>query len=186
MHLVSEFYGQIFIFLSEVMDWILAKKRKRLLKSFNDDLVATFQKDLDRIVKRAERILRRAEQSSRAEVQFVRHKVESIDDRGVEDIRLGTRGIARHVADRQYVEERLKLHEARIEAYRREDLIRQERLGLSLKLLLQENLRSERNQPLLLDISESHPGESSLVSTSAHRSPKGKCIETSRPVGWFK
>lgn len=181
IHLVSEFYGQVFIFPSEVMDWIMAKKHKRLLKSFNDDLVATFEKDLDRIVKRADRILRRAAQSSRAERQFVRYKLESLDNRVVEDMRLGSTGRARQLADRQYVKERLQLHEARIEAYRREDLIRQERLGLSLMLLLQENIRSERSQPLLLDIPESHPGENRRNLTIPHQSPRGKYIQMMRP-----
>lgn len=182
MHLVSEFYGQVFIFLSEVMDWIMAKKRKRLLKSFNDDLVATVEKDLDRIVKRAERIQRRAAQSSRAEGQFVRHKIENLDNRVIEDMRLGSTGLARQLADRQYVEDRLQLHEARIEAYRREDLIRQERLGLSLKLLLQENVRSERSQPLLLDVPESFPGESHRNLTIPHKTRTGKYIKIMRPV----
>ncbi|KAG8157862.1 hypothetical protein KVR01_012134 [Diaporthe batatas] len=170
LRLVSEFYGQIFIFLSELMDWIMAKKRKRILKSFNDDLVATFQKDLDRIVKRADRILRRAAQSSRAEGQFVRHKIESIDDR-VEDTRLGSTGLARQLAEREYFEERLQLQEARIEAYRREDLIRQERLGLSLKLLLQENLRSDRTPQLLFGIAEALPGENPRYPTAFLENP---------------
>lgn len=170
LRLISEFYGQIFIFLSELMDWIMAKKRKRLLKSFNEDLVATFQKDLDRIVKRAERILRRAAQSSRAEGQFVRRKIESLD---VEDERLGSTGLARQLAEREYFEERLQMQEARIEAYQREDLNRQERLGLSLKMLLQENLRSERSQTLLLGITGSLPG-GTRYSTTDHQSPRGK------------
>lgn len=182
IHLVSEFYGQVFIFLAEVMDWIMAKKRKRLLKSFNDDLVATFEKDLERIVKRAERILRRAAQSSRAEGQFVRFKLESLDNRDVEDTRLGSTGLARQLAERQYVEERLQLQEARIEAYRQEDLIRQQRLGHSLKLLLEEHLRNERSRPLLLDIPGVLPGEDPRKVAISLQSPRGKFTQMTNPV----
>lgn len=182
VHLVSEFYGQVFIFLAEVMDWIMAKKRKRLLKSFNDDLVATFEKDLERIVKRSERILRRAAQSSRAEGQFVRFKLETLDTRDIDDTRLGSTGLARQLAERQYVEERLQLQEARIEAYRKEDLIRQQRLGHSLKLLLEEHLRNERSRPLLLDIPGVLPGEDpQKVAISLH-SPRGKFTQLINPL----
>lgn len=152
----------------------MAKKRKRLLKSFNDDLVATFEKDLERIVKRAERILRRAAQSSRAEGQFVRFKLESLNNQDVDDTRLGATGLARQLAERQYVEERLQLQEARIEAYRQEDLIRQQRLGHSLRLLLEENLRNERSRPLLLEIPGVLPGEDPRKVAISLQSPRGK------------
>lgn len=160
----------------------MAKKRKRLLKSFNDDLVATFEKDLERIVKRAERILRRAAQSSRAEGQFVRFKLESLDNQDVDDTRLGATGLARQLAERQYVEERLQLQEARIEAYRQEDLIRQQRLGHSLRLLLEENLRNERSRPLLLEIPGVLPGEDPRKVAISLQSPRGKFAHMIKPL----
>lgn len=179
--LVSEFYGQVFLFLSDIMEWIMEKKRKRLLKSFKDDLVANFKEDLDLIVKRSERITRLAAQSSRAEGQFVRYKVESLVDRDVEDVRLGTTGLARQLAERQYVEERFQRQEARFEASRREDLVRQQRLGQSLKLLLQENLRNDWTQSFLLDIPAGLPSDSQEKFAIYHQSPRGKSTYTIRP-----
>lgn len=172
---ISEFYGQVFLFLSSIMDWIMEKRRKKLLKSFSESLGDVFEKDLERIVRRAARIRILAEQSSRAELQFVRHKVESLSQ-GVEDMRLGSTGLARERAERQHGEERLHLREARIETYQQEEHSRQRRLGFKLKPLLEENLCGEQNRQFSVEMSKTLQVEKHRETATAQQPLKGTSI----------
>ncbi|KAI7772941.1 hypothetical protein LA080_012971 [Diaporthe eres] len=178
IRLVSEFYGQVFLFLSDVMEWIMNKSHKRMLKSFNDDLVLDFERDLENIKSKATRIRHRAEQSHRGEGQYVRYKVDNLENQGFEDRRLGTTGLARQQAERQYLEERLQFQETRIEMHRQESLTYQRRLGQVLKLLLQENVRSDPDQSLLSNIPNSLLREEHQRVAIAHYSPRGKFPQT--------
>lgn len=149
IRLLSDFYGEVFLFLSDVMEWMTKKSYKRMLKSFNDDLVLDFEDGLERIKQKAARIRHRAEQISRAESRSISNRVESLEKKMSEDMRLGATGLARQQAEMRYVQEKLQLQEARIETYRAECRDYQQRLGRSLKLLLEENLRNHREQSFL-------------------------------------
>lgn len=170
---ISEFYGQVFLFLCGVMDWMMEKRRKKLMKSLNESVGDVFEKDLGRIVRRAGRIRILAAQSSRAELQFVRHKIERLSQ-DVEDMRLGSTGLARAIAEREHDEETLQIREARIETYRLEEHSRQQQLGLKLKLLLEENFRVEQNRGFSFEISNALQVVGHLQAASARQSHKGE------------
>lgn len=176
MRLVSEFYGQVFLFLSGVMEWITKKWYKRMVNSFNDDLVLEFDMELESIKYKAKRIRHRAEQSHRGEGQYVRYKVDNFGHEleGFEDKRLGTMGLARQQAERQYSEEKLQFQEARSELKRQEYPAYEKQLGHMLKLLLEETLQSDRGQSLLSDTPKSLSGEARQKVAFALYNPRGK------------
>lgn len=168
--LLSDFYGEVFLFLSDVMQWMTKKSHKRMLKSFNDDLVVDFENGLKRIKCKGERIRLQAEQIHRAELRDMRYTLESLHNKWSEDMRLGKTGLARQQAETRHVQERLHLEEARIQAHRTECKDSQQRLGNSLKLLLEENLRSGIEQLL---VSEDSKGPSVKQQQKVAVGPRG-------------
>jgi hypothetical protein len=98
MQSISELYSLIFLFLSSVMDWLMRKRRKRLLDSFNENLLKTFDTEIKRINEKSAMIRNLVAQSSRAEIRATRLDVEELG----RDVRLGLEGDARHRAEMEY------------------------------------------------------------------------------------
>ncbi|KAI0448306.1 hypothetical protein F5B21DRAFT_498008 [Xylaria acuta] len=113
MQLIADFYAHIFVFLSDVMGWIMERKRKRLLDSFNEKFFQKFEDQIDMIKKRSERIRNFAAQCSRAEQRLTRVVVEDL----AQDVRLGLIGQKRQEAEVVYHAERIEreLYEGRME-----------------------------------------------------------------------
>jgi hypothetical protein len=133
--LVADFYAHVFLLLSGIMDWIMRKRHKRLMDSFNETFGKRFDDEVAVIKKKAEKIRHLAEQNARAELRSTRLSVEDLG----RDVRIGLEGEARHHAQMAYYAQRFEreLEEARKER----DEIRQERqmLAASVRQLLQES-----------------------------------------------
>lgn len=103
--LVSDLYAHIFLFLVGVMDWIMQKKHRRLLDSFNQNFMTRFKEDIDKIKRQAERIRQVAAQASRAEGRVSRLTLEDTGQQLRElhrDLRVGLEDIARKHAELAY------------------------------------------------------------------------------------
>ncbi|KAF4879709.1 hypothetical protein CGCSCA1_v001046 [Colletotrichum siamense] len=101
--LVADLYAHIFLLLSSVMDWMMKKRIKRLLDSFNDDLPSVFSSEISKIQAISDRIRHLASQKARAELRSTRLTAES----SARDIRAGLEGEKRHQAEMRYVGERI-------------------------------------------------------------------------------
>lgn len=112
--LISDLYAHIFLFLTSVMEWIMQKKYKRLIDSFNQNFIGRFKTEIDTIKNHAERIRQLAAQASRAETRVVRLTGEDMGEEIRElrrDIRVGLEEIARERAEAAY-RDRLREMEA--------------------------------------------------------------------------
>lgn len=101
--MISELYAHIFLFLSGTMDWIMEKRRRKLLDSFNENFRRRFDKEISNITQISENIRKLAEQTSRVEMRVTRMVVEDIR----RDIRVGLEGDARYQADTKITVDRL-------------------------------------------------------------------------------
>ncbi len=119
MQLVADFYAHIFVFLSDVMDWVTEKRRKRLLDSFNEDLFQKFDDQIARIRDKSGMIRNLAAQSSRAEQRVTTLTLEDLN----RDVRLGIQGAERRHAEMVYFAERIE-----------KDLAEQRRAGQQFKV----------------------------------------------------
>lgn len=137
---VSRFYSNIFLYLESVMDWIMKKRRTRLIASFNENLMDRFENDIKRIRSSADAIRNLAQQSSRAEVRYHRQETEG----AYRDIRLGLRGVERQNAEIMHRLEAINHRQAQIEEYRQHESQYQRQLGQDVKLFLEERARHER------------------------------------------
>ncbi|KAI5926622.1 hypothetical protein F4810DRAFT_707160 [Camillea tinctor] len=104
MQVIADFYAHIFIFLSDVMDWITEKRRKRLLDSFNENFYQKFEGQIATIKHKSDMIRNLAAQSSRAEQRDTRLTLEDL----ARDVRLGLTGEERHRAEMTYYAERIE------------------------------------------------------------------------------
>ncbi|KAK4184800.1 hypothetical protein QBC35DRAFT_440674 [Podospora australis] len=95
---VADLYAHIFVFLSTYMDWMMRKRARRLLDSFNENFAREFELDIKKINDKSTMIRNLVAQSSRAEVRVTRLHVEDIK----RDIRVGREGDARHRAEMEY------------------------------------------------------------------------------------
>ncbi|KAI1659700.1 hypothetical protein F4813DRAFT_351692 [Daldinia decipiens] len=118
--LVADLYAHIFIFLSDTMDWITEKRRKRLLDSFNENFYKRFESQVETIRHKSDMIRNLAAQSSHAEQRVTRLTVEDL----AQDIRLGLVGEERRHAEIVYVAE--KIEKELSEGRRERQLLREE------------------------------------------------------------
>ena len=119
IQLVVDLYAHIFVFLSDVMDWVTEKRRKRLLDSFNESLLQKFEGQIDKIKSKSEMIRNRAAQSSRAEQRATRLELEGLS----RDVRLGLQGEERRHAEMTCFAQRIE-----------KEFVQQQRTGQQLKL----------------------------------------------------
>lgn len=101
---VGDLYAHIFIFFSSYMDWMMRKRAKRLLDSFNENLSRKFELDIKKIHERSTAIRNLVAQSSRAEIRATRLHVEEF----TRDFRVGQQGSARHHAEMEYFAARIE------------------------------------------------------------------------------
>ncbi|CAJ2501363.1 Uu.00g042160.m01.CDS01 [Anthostomella pinea] len=104
MKLIADFYAHIFVFLSDVMDWIAEKRRRRLLDSFNENFYQKFEDKIETIKRKSEMIRNLAAQSSRAEQRATRLTLEEL----AKDVRVGLVGEERRHAEMTYFAERME------------------------------------------------------------------------------
>lgn len=103
LELIVDLYAHIFLFLGSIMDWIMEKRYRRMLDSFNENFNKRFSGELGNIIHKAETLRRRAEYSSRAELRSMRLDLEELR----RDFRVGLEGNARHLAERHHFEEQM-------------------------------------------------------------------------------
>ncbi|KAI1383575.1 uncharacterized protein F4822DRAFT_81891 [Hypoxylon trugodes] len=104
MELVADFYAHVFVFLSDTMDWITEKRRKRLLDSFNENFYKKFENQIETIRRKSDMIRNLANQSSHAEQRVTRLNVEEL----ARDVRLGLTGDERRHAEMVYMAEKIE------------------------------------------------------------------------------
>ncbi|KAK8061852.1 hypothetical protein PG994_008218 [Apiospora phragmitis] len=75
---VATLYAEVFLLLSDLMDYLTKKRLQRLLGSFNEDLCKKYEDQISNINNKAKRIQRLAEQSSRVELRAVRLELENM------------------------------------------------------------------------------------------------------------
>nr|XP_036574813.1 phytanoyl- dioxygenase family protein [Colletotrichum truncatum]KAF6781287.1 phytanoyl- dioxygenase family protein [Colletotrichum truncatum] len=102
--LIAELYAHIFLLLTSVMDWMMKKRLKRLLDSFNDDLPSVFENEMGKIKAISDRIRNLAAQKARAELRSTRITAESSASM-LRDIRVGLEGDRRHQAEMRHFAE---------------------------------------------------------------------------------
>lgn len=107
--LIADLYAHIFLLLTSVMDWMMKKRRKRLLDSFNEDLPTVFENELEKIKRVAERVRNLAAQNSRAEARSARLTLEET----ARDIRVGLEGERRHQAEMKHYAESILREQTR-------------------------------------------------------------------------
>ncbi|WQF78715.1 hypothetical protein CDEST_03729 [Colletotrichum destructivum] len=93
--LIADLYAHIFLFLTSVMDWMMKRRRQRLLDSFKEDLPSVIENDMEKISGISDRIRYLAAQSSRAEARSTRLALEDL----ARDVRIGLEGERRHQAE---------------------------------------------------------------------------------------
>ncbi len=110
---VADLYAHIFKFLASVMDWIMQRRIKRMLKSFNENLYDKYEAEINAINAMSASIRNLVAQASRAEVRAIRMGVHGLG----RDIRIGLQGQARQQAELDYHATRFhtELSEARSE-----------------------------------------------------------------------
>ncbi|KAF0322178.1 phytanoyl- dioxygenase family protein [Colletotrichum asianum] len=108
--LIADLYAHIFLFLGSIMDWMMKKRIKRLLDSFNDDLPSVFDKELDKIKDISDSIRNLSSQKARAELRSTRLTVES----SARDLRAGFDGEKRHQAEMKHYAESMLREQSRI------------------------------------------------------------------------
>ncbi|KAI3321962.1 hypothetical protein HD806DRAFT_502412 [Xylariaceae sp. AK1471] len=141
MELIADLYAHIFVFLSDVMEWITEKRRKRLLDSFNENFNRKFEDQIEAIRNKSDRIKNLAAQSSRAEQRVSRLEVEDL----ARDVRVGLVSEARRHAEVAYMAEILEreLSESRKERQLlRDDTQNFKRLGEKIINMLQDKAMS--------------------------------------------
>ena len=135
IELIVDLYAHIFVFLGSTMDWIMEKRYKRMLDSFNESFSKRFDSEVGAIKRRAERIRNLAAQSSRAEARVTRVILEDM----YRDVRVGLVAGARQQAEMQYRMQRLEEEMAEMTRAREQSDQAWRQLANLAKLMLQDN-----------------------------------------------
>ncbi|KAF3801311.1 hypothetical protein GCG54_00005467 [Colletotrichum gloeosporioides] len=107
--LIANLYAHIFLLLTSIMDWMMKKRIKRLLDSFNEDLPSVFDNEMGKIKDISDRIRNLASQKNRAELRSTRLTAESI----ARDVRAGLEGDKRHQAEMKHYAESILREQSR-------------------------------------------------------------------------
>lgn len=141
MQLVADLYAHVFLFLSGVMDWVMEKRFKKLLDSFNENFLKSFDDQIAKIRGKAEFIRSLAAAGSHAEVRVARLTAEETRVDLAElgrDVRAGLTGEARHRAEMRYFAEKFERELSDARRDREEQRQNMKQLGSFVKMLLQE------------------------------------------------
>lgn len=106
---VTDLYQHVFLFLNDVMDWILEKRSKRLLDSFKENFHDKFEKTIKAIHKKTKRTRDIADHIQRADTRALRatldHGMASLE----RDRRLDRDETERHREELRYRNELLQM-----------------------------------------------------------------------------
>ncbi|KAK1846017.1 carboxylesterase [Colletotrichum chrysophilum] len=108
--LVANLYAHMFLLLTSIMDWMMKKRIKRLLDSFNENLPNIFDHEMRKIKGISDRIRNLASQKSRAELRSTRLTVEST----ARDVRAGLEGEKRHQAEMEHYADSILREQSRL------------------------------------------------------------------------
>ena len=184
LKLVADLYAHIFLFISGTMDWMMEKRLKRMLDSFNENFARRFGDEIANIMQKTKRIRYLAEQISRAEVRSIRETVEGLG----RDIRLGLRGDARDRAESAFLEEMIRKELLQARKERERIKLEQQQLAFALKRMLQAGAASsiqERHLQLqLLDVSEGRDVIQTSVGTLETVDPAYSISSDGSKVQW--
>ncbi|KAK7984335.1 hypothetical protein PG989_011737 [Apiospora arundinis] len=92
---VANLYADIFLLLSNIMEYLTKKRFKRLLDSFNEDLYKRFEDQISNISTKVMKIQRLADQGFKAEIRVIRLQLESLE----RNVIAGQEGEARLIAE---------------------------------------------------------------------------------------
>ncbi|KAK7914152.1 hypothetical protein PG985_011855 [Apiospora marii] len=119
---IANLYAEIFLLLSDLVDYLTKKRLKRLLGSFNEDLCGKYEGEIGNINKKAKKIQRLAEQGSRAELRAMRLQIENLQ----QDIIVGREGEARRQAEIIAAASRMEAEQ--VEMMRRREIATQKKI----------------------------------------------------------
>lgn len=158
---IATLYAEIFLLLSDLIEYLTKKRLKRLLKSFNEDLCDKFEGEIGKINKKAKKIQRLAEQGSRAELRAMRLQLENLQ----QDIIVGREGEARRQAEIIAAENRMEAE--RVEIMRRREIAMQRKMMEQLAGSMNRMLGDEALQAVV-DIRAANRECSAIPATSLH------------------
>lgn len=107
---VADLYQHIFLFLGDVMDWILEKRHQRLLDSFKENFRDRFDAKMKMIHKKTEHIRDIADHLHRLDTKGIQDSIDQLMLRTERDRRLDRDNTARDREDRRYRETLLEMH----------------------------------------------------------------------------
>jgi hypothetical protein len=131
---IADLYAHIFLFLTSTMDWLMEKRYKRMLDSFNENFSKRFDDEVGVIKHKAELIRNLAAQSSRVELRATRLTVEDMR----RDVRIGLEADARHQAEMRYSMQRIEKEMAGAKKEREQINEGWQQLAIITKQMLQE------------------------------------------------
>ncbi|KAH8170875.1 phytanoyl-CoA dioxygenase family protein [Sarocladium implicatum] len=130
---IADLYAHIFVFLSSYMDYLMRKRRTRLLDSFNENSSQNFDTERNRIKSKINVIRNLVQQGHYAEGRDTRLTVQQI----AQDVRVGQEGNERHQAEMRDYAARLERELAHSRRERRELTGRVAELGFRIENLLE-------------------------------------------------
>lgn len=108
--LVAKLYAHIFLLLTSIMDWMMKKRIKRLLDSFNENLPSVLDNEMTKIKDISGQIRNLASQKNWAELRSTRLTAESTS----RDVRAGLEGDKRHQAEMKHYAESILREQSRV------------------------------------------------------------------------
>lgn len=132
---VADLYQHTFLFLGDVMDWIMEKRHQRLLDSFKENFKDRFDTKMKMIQKKTDHIRDIADHLHRIDTRSIKDSFKQLMSRTDRDKRLDRDSLERDREDRKYRDDLLRMHLERE---------RQERLDQS------EQIRALANQVEML------------------------------------
>ncbi|KAI1877845.1 uncharacterized protein JN550_000027 [Neoarthrinium moseri] len=142
LKLVADLYASLFALLSDIMDWLMLKWHKRMLRSFNEKCGKKFEGMIEHVKVKADNVKRKAEQSSRAEGRVTRLLAERtlLETQQMRlDLRIGREGEARRLAELTNKADRLSQQTSQDMIDRREQSSKIDQIHSYLIALLQSN-----------------------------------------------
>ncbi|KAF4921574.1 hypothetical protein CGCVW01_v005933 [Colletotrichum viniferum] len=108
--LIAKLYAHIFLLLGSILDWMMKKRIKRLLDSFNENLPSVLDNEMTKIKDISGQIRNLASQKNRAELRSTRLTAEST----ARDVRAGFEGDKRRHAEMKHYAESILREQSRI------------------------------------------------------------------------
>lgn len=107
---VADLYQHIFLFLGDVMDWIMEKRHQRLLDSFKENFNDRFDAKMKMIHKKTDHIRDIADYLHRRDTKAIQDSIGQLMLRTERDRRLDRDDTEREREDRRYRDDLLRIH----------------------------------------------------------------------------